>query len=146
MKKELKDYLHLYMTYNERILFIEKSNYYFVHEHSIHKGDSVLLMPHIIAALDLHGEGVEVKLILRPLESMTEDELIETLSIFEPVMEFEEDMIKGGLKSVREEGIKSMMGNEDYDMSKYAQLIHLLLSKHFDIFGLIEAGLAIEKK
>ncbi len=129
MKKELKDYLHLYITYNERVLFIEKSNYYFVHEHSIHKGDSILLMPHIIAALDLHGKGVAVKLILRPLSSMTEED----------IYEYDEIQAKG--ESVADTDTKFgeiLVGSPECFL--------WLLSKHFDIFGLIDAGLAIEKK
>lgn len=182
MKKELKDYLHLYMTYNERILFIEKSNYYFVHEHSIHKGDSVLLMPHIIAALDLHGKGVEVRLILRPLESMTNKEVNEIASIIlrkdvscgriewskerdwccaywkkEESIDTQYDFVEMGMhisnigNNFRIDHVWNYINGNGVGVTheilhNHHEITKYLLSKYFDIFGLIDAGLAIEKK
>ncbi len=96
-----------------------------------------------------HDKETEIKHVkphLRPLSSMTEEELVETLRIFEPTMELEKDRIKGAHKSIKRDGIKAMIGNEDYDMSKYAVLIHYLLSRHFDLFNLIPEGLAINKQ
>lgn len=63
---------------------------------------------------------VEDKLILRSLSDMTEEEYWEADKLQMPIKEFGE-----------------------YQFS--AEQYHYLLSKHFDLFGLIDAGLAIDK-
>ncbi len=100
MKKEIKDYLHLYLGC--KVVFNEKLKAVITHK---------LLADNLVPKEKL-------KPILRPLSDMTEDE----------DQEFEYIRYKK-------------------DLSIYegtAMQTAYLLSKNFDLFGLIESGLAID--
>lgn len=109
MKKELKDYLHLYLGcsvkwYNGKIATLidtDKTNC------------------NIYDVVKYHTGIENIKPILRPLSDMTEEE------------EMEWRNISGG--------------NQSPTLKESAEEIRWFLSKHFDLFGLIEAGLAIDK-
>lgn len=80
-----------------------------------------------------------VKPILRPLESMTEEELDE---IARQVLE-EDDLAHPVAEKIANYETFISMG--DWSAFEMAQMTAYLLSKHFDLFGLIPAGLAIDK-
>ena len=124
--KELKDYIHLYIgceligklhgkptkglltgisgEYEAEIQFFEED------------GINVFEYPE-------YNDFEKVKLILRPLSDMTEEEKLFVYNF---------DIWLGG-----------MSVNESLPIN--AEITYFLLSKHFDIFGLIPAGLAIDK-
>lgn len=70
------------------------------------------------------------KLLLRPLSDMTEEEAIECGNL-DYDFSGEPDLNKWTWK--------------DFDTLNSSSQFQYLLSKHFDLFGLIEAGLAIDK-
>jgi len=88
------------------------------------------------------GYEVVEQLFIRPLSSITEEEKIELLLIIgEPKMYAAFDFRIGDemhyLNLVGESGVIIIGFNPES--------VKYLLSKHFDLFGLIEAGLAIDK-
>ena len=109
MKKELKDYLHLYLGCEVLV------------EGDIRKLITIYLNGYVeVNYNDIGGQEFpinEIKPILRPLSDMTEDE------------EYDYWKLKGGNASNEFQGETTLF----------------LLSKYFDIFGLIEADLAIDK-
>ena len=74
------------------------------------------------------------KLILRPLSSLSNDEAI-SIGIL-PKKEWHEQ--------TQEEQIKWLVNNKENAIYSPEDFLYLL-SKHFDLFGLIEAGHAIDK-
>lgn len=76
-----------------------------------------------------HGAPYEVKPILRPLRHMTDEELQTCGNM---VYDFSDDPELNNHKW------------RDFEIGLAAEQFHWLLSKHFDLFGLIAAGLAID--
>lgn len=129
MKKGLKDYLHLYLGCKVKIL----ENY--------HDGIIATLVGinHTYGTIECVLEAPEwyeyhkykafndfqVKPILRPLSDMTEDE---------------EKYVGLGLKAGT---ANASMLKSGYFHSTTPKVFYYLLSKHFDLFGLIEYGLAV---
>lgn len=119
--KELKDYLHLYLG-------CECIGYYRTKDGNT--GEEVIvelrktLVSVSIDGFDLNGnlKVEEFKPILRPLSDMTEEEV--------------EDYM--GLVCVEAKPFNQFAINA-------AMYTKWLLSKHFDLFGLIDAGLATDK-
>ena len=122
--KELKDYLNLYLPfeyllhgYNYNIIGFKDCGHYFQ-------------MWHRSGFFDILKS--EFKLPLRPLSDMTEEEAIEVLlydkSFHRDYCGWLADFVKWEKQKV-------------YNPNEFAKL----LSKHFDLFGLIEDGLAIDK-
>lgn len=75
MEVKLKDVLHLYLGC--KVLF-EKSNYYFVHELQIHKGETKILTHSLLHHFEYHDSNEPlIKPLLRILSSMTEEEWLE---------------------------------------------------------------------
>ena len=101
MKKELKDYLHLYLG----------CDCYYPPKENGEKGGYIKLLPEMLKYAE------QIKPILRPLSDMTEKE--------------KENI--GGTDWTSVDG--------DWEYSPETFLF--LLSKRFDIFGLIEAGFAV---
>jgi len=105
MKKKLSDYIHLYLG----------CQFYW----RWHSDSGVCeLTPH---ELSVYGDYDEVKLILRPLSDMKNEEKIESNSLYHDA-----DLRFSSLNA--------------------GKLVKWLLDKHFDLFGLIEAGLALNTK
>lgn len=135
MKKELKDYLHLYLGCNVII------------SESYHNGIIALLVGinHTYGVVECVLESPEwyeyhtyksfndfqVKPILRPLSDITGDELIQYGKIEFPDMKGRFDL----------KGLREVVMHAYYEPETFKWL----LSKNFDLFGLIEAGLAIDK-
>lgn len=112
--KDIKDYLHLYLGCEIYDSYNDRTG--------ILKGitkDSVLIDHKTSWRLDFD----EVKPILRPLSDMTEEEKIEYGETFKEV--------------------KPFFGGDSVYFESH-ETVRWLLSKHFDLFGLIEAGLAID--
>lgn len=131
MAKELKDYLHLYLGCKVQY----GKNQYIPEIGSVKKEDECILTASTLGNFLNVPNGIcsDIKPILRPLESMTEEEkksyrIINKNSI----------PSKNMLPEIRDGNLTNCFLNEN---DPY--LIHWLLSKHLDIFGLIEAGLAI---
>jgi len=118
--KEIKDYLHLYLGCEVMLPdgFINKM---VISSDDTHKEISLWL-----AIL------TKCKLILRPLSDMTQEEAIEVWRLCHPT----------DIQTKAYQVIDYYRHNINF----YESIEWLfLLSKHFDLFGLIEAGLAIDK-
>ena len=122
---ELKDYLHFYEGALCRWRYVD-----------YHPGQWSVLAPltkRDIARLCDDNSVEKIELHIRPLSNMTEEEgfeLSEALGVFTPA-NFMEAINKGSKYVI------------DYRNS--FEITRYLLSRHFDLFGLIEAGLAIDK-
>jgi hypothetical protein len=157
MEKQLKDYLHLYLGCEGE--FTKKKTYGSA-KRSIETLDTSLLDR--VASLP---SLLSFKPILSPLSSMTEeealvigklitDEMVDKVSRLDVSIEgrrieifYDNDSEKIDLKANQVSWIER--GKDTWHhlpVHNYAEFFTYLLSKHFDLFGLIEAGLAIEKK
>jgi hypothetical protein len=125
MEKKIADYLPHYI--GQKVQFIAD-------EIGILKGfcESEVEHDKTIAIIDVGSDrfiewyAEEVKLILRPLSSMTEEEATE-------------------LDWNQRIGWESRWDGIGRPQVIYPREFHWLIKKGFDIFGLIESGLAIEK-
>lgn len=82
----------------------------------------------------------EVKLLLRPISSMTDKEISRLFQI----LEIKEDNEKEWLK-INDIGIIRLFTEEGKDFCQIAEALDYLCSIQVDYRGLIEEGLAIEK-
>jgi hypothetical protein len=114
MKKEIKDYLHLYY---ERKVFAKFND---------GSSGEMDLSVYYLRYPDIDPLPIEFKLILRPLSDMTEDE-----------------SKKLGLHGIWED-IKDISTGIWDDTLFYPEDFIKLLKEGFDLFGLIESGLAID--
>ena len=170
MKKEIKDYLHLYFGAKVRFRYIDyNTGTWTIWETLIGK-----VYDKIVNDFSIDG----IQLELRRLDSMTEDEMVELIMCATPdgmedaptKDDFNITMIYNDGGNMVDENVaigadincRCWFGQtiikkcgtietytEDGDVDKQANLpkqYAYLLSKHFDLFGLIESGLAIEKK
>lgn len=131
MKKDIKDYLHLYLgcevkpgdriTEAQKVLL--RGVYTFDADYKVNicrcqmstfPGENVLWLEHD-----------DFKLILRPLSDMTEEEETQMIAT-------QDDVKLDGYPEIL---LKADSG----------ETVRFMLSKGFDLFGLIEAGLAIDK-
>lgn len=143
MNKNIKDYLHLYLGCECIVKEPGESAFKSVLE-GIQRGKFLLKeYGHLLL-----WEAAEIKPILRPLSDMTEEELIEQENIFkiyEPDFEVTPDMRKNAWEKIKNDGIMAVEFSEDNNPLMVFELFRYFLSKHFDLFGLIESGLAIDK-
>jgi hypothetical protein len=148
--KKIEDYLHLYLpvrvelnnggskVYNRTAVAVGNMDdeYRYV---TLRLGKGAKSFTHSI----LFSEPDRIKPILRPLSDMTEDErTILCLATF-PDYKQANDIRKHeeGYMFRNENGIKCYMS-----MNHFNPILFIwLLKNHFDLFGLIEAGLAIDK-
>lgn len=127
MEKKIEDYLHLYLGCDIQ---------YQWHEDIITTNLSARFISECVGSLACSN----IKPLLRPLSSMTEEEYAQCAMIV-----FQKDGIKNiKTSAILGEGIirygikpDSVIGC--FELTKY------LLSKHFDLFNLIPDGLAIDK-
>lgn len=134
MKKELKDYLHLYLG----------CDVYMDNPHAAFHKDilDVDLLERLYNDLPMKC----YKLILRPLSDMTGEEAAKFIEIGTSVYDFigirkvdrYEVMFDVGYATSTRTWLKHLRFNE-----LKAEQFTFLLSKHFDLFGLIESGLAV---
>jgi hypothetical protein len=113
---DIKDYLHLYLPV--KFIWVKDAV-------PFKKGEIGTL-----EAKDLQYWNEFKKPILRPLSDMTEEELQECGNL---VYDFSDDP---ELNNHKWQDFQTLLTSEQF---------HWLLKKHFDLFGLIEAGLAIDK-
>jgi hypothetical protein len=136
---KLQDYLHLYLGCYVAVKGERWVNNGFV--------GRLIGVTEDRALIEFMGDNWEkfedFKPILRPLSDMTEEEFREIFNPIQPKDVADEDF-KDAMQNLIENGIDAF----DFDgMSAQTvfELTRKLLSKHFDLFGLIEAGLAIDK-
>lgn len=139
MEKKLNDYLHLYLgcpifkTGTKLVsVNLEDEEYTILEDDGFN--DRVLSMT-----------NTNPKLILRPLSDMTDSELIDFTKLFGDGREFSDEDRKEALQIINKKGIGAISFNDESSENVF-EMVRWFLSKHFDIFGLIDAGLAIEKK
>lgn len=128
MSKDIKDYLHYYLGCDVRTNDHDMGD---GNKHYGRVGTFIGFVDHTRLSCRLaHRAGPEgrvsvfmLKPILRPLSDMTEEEQQEMLRLHR----FAESKLLPWFHDT------------------YFECIHYLLSKHFDLFGLIESGLAIDK-
>jgi len=104
---------------------------------------------------DVEEKRIEIKPILRPLSDMLNTEAFEIHKMYfgtETTLDFTGDTGSAYFnpKTVKVTTYHALriINGEDYeigDFMKVVSIVPYLLSKHFDLFGLIEAGLAIDK-
>jgi hypothetical protein len=101
--------------------------------------------PVIIPYNDDFDSPSRVKPILRPLSAMTEEEMLSYARITRP--EAEKIVFKdGGISSYYNPGDTTFYKWAKHRLDVFTPEETLwLLSKHFDLFGLIESGLAVDK-
>lgn len=120
----IKDYLHLYLG-------CDCIGYYKIRDEDV--GEVVVELKKKLLRVGVDGQAwlsgnvrvTEFKPILRPLSSITKRELA---------------FLEGTRRPITD-GVHTVVVNVDTPDS-----FQFLLSNHFDLFGLIERGLAIEKK
>ena len=153
--KDIKDYLHLYLgceavatgkkpgTKRYRLSTIATDGGYMFE--TIPEQFSIAL-------------GKDWKIILRPLSDMTEEECMvlcgyDKFKDVRELLKFEKED-KGAFIEYRwkdsqiglDDGYAYSSSGVYYDKHEWTpELTRYLLSKHFDLFGLIESGLAIDK-
>lgn len=84
-----------------------------------------------------------INLILRRLEDITEDEFVNAIKIYDPEEDFE--YARSHYPSFKERGMAGMSVQEG-QFSDTMHVVHYLISIGVDMFGLIDAGLAIDSK
>jgi hypothetical protein len=129
MKKNIADYLHLYLGCE------------FIWEDE----DDPMILKGVFGDVaysteaDESGEGMyaieEIKPILRPLSDMTEEEMnhlgsLTTMTLYDCFDEFYYDFLDQ---------------REDRPWETTFEITRYLLTRGFDLFGLIESGLALDK-
>lgn len=150
--KQLKDYLHLYLGCEVQFEFTTV-----VQRKELRNGKLLGIdMGGIVHEVLIHCHGYHkarldsIKPILRPLDSMTEEEQIFICCMHLPndweivrLLEQDEDDWAMRLKTKDEEAdYKTLYVSK----KKFTpELFNWLLKNHFDLFNLIPSGLAIEK-
>jgi hypothetical protein len=128
MEKNIKDYLHLYLGCECRPLDNTKQGW--LMGIRIMQGVENAFLQYDLNSTEnlIPFKLNELKPILRPLSDMSDEENLEF----------------GGLWAFAETYIPDIEDTHDpYEIEPEA--FRFLLSEHFDLFGLIEAGLAIDK-
>lgn len=118
MKKELTDYLYLYVGCE--MYSVPQQGEYFIEQLTGVDIDCIRVEGNV------EHPPYDFMPILRPLSDMTEKEQEE----YDEIVDFQNKFCSD------ERGLK---------IECEAEKTKFLLSKHFDLFGLIEAGLAIDK-
>jgi hypothetical protein len=162
--KELKTYAHLYMGCEVNILhrvlddteetFVERGKLVGITESEVERGK-------LIAIIDMNCESLQecyiedVKLILRPLSDMSEEEARHIYRSYFGKSTAEDWSGDTGSAYFRPKqitpnkthGLRIVEG-EDYSSGDFMTVVGLmpyLLSRGFDLFGLIDSGLAVSK-
>jgi hypothetical protein len=168
--KKIEDYLHLYLGCDVNVTGEGKYNGVYTLEKIITCGFGVIITkPPMKVSFKMQHD--KHKLILRPLSDMTEEELRIVLNFMETHfskdsklysrirerVEFTSKEIWAQWYCIKENGEKDIVANLSHDIDGlsifggnnyyrcYLKTIPFLISKGFDLFGLIESGLAIDK-
>lgn len=149
MSKDIKDYLHYYLGCQVRIFPLESDEYIDTIE-GIVVGESV----NFKKTGDYYFDDVnefKIALLLRPLSDMKEDDVREwgdvNLEITPYGVELDSIDEFGEFTSIYPDGSILSRSKDDGDIRPIngGGLFILLLKRGFDLFGLIESGLAIDK-
>ncbi len=143
--KKLIDYLHLYLN-SEIDVKITKCSYAMVHEHNYTNNDTRKISTTTYKWYEM-GQ-CELLAILRPIRSMTEREMLECIKltensdeeIFQAVYWHNKWLCYQQKYPRMKYWMNNMVDFERLEPERFAWA----LKKGFDIFGLIEDGLAIE--
>jgi hypothetical protein len=144
MEKNIKDYLHLYLGCKVREV--------------MSLGDDEYTLTKLSLAYHAIREGNKIFPILRPLSDMTEEEAKIYFGISESAEVYKKNMYDDHSEFLyRWEDRRRKYNTSDGMAHSAVGIAHncenadmtptqflFLLSKHFDLFGLIEAGLAID--
>lgn len=143
---DIKDYLHLYIGCKYRIMYID-------YEEGQYTLWSILTPDRYVTIMN-DASICEIQLLLRPLSDMTEEEAIEFVKLneFDYYGEHPNKRIYKTYKNEFGETIVSW--GEGYNSKEVPTAIkrfrpnefNYLLKQGFDLFGLLDAGLAKTKK
>lgn len=136
----IKDCLHLYLGCECRMT---KPSYHAVHELHLSCDRTFVLTGRLLHYFIDDTTKADIKLILRPLSDMTEEEF---LGIFKPIQpeDVTNDQLLDAINNLKSDGYECL----DFggmDAIAVFEIFRKLLSKHFDLFNLIENNLAIDK-
>jgi hypothetical protein len=123
--KQLKDFIHYYIGCRCIIKWESPNGTIYDREGVFLAIDIRDKLPYYLKSEDAAIWTDNIKPILRRLEDMTEEEICEY----------------GKLVGLRTDGVHSVYINYDTPES-----FHYLLTRHFDLFDLIAAGLAVDAK
>jgi hypothetical protein len=129
MEKKIEDYLHLYLPYDIKVMFYdgERGKTVISEIASLSKEEIILNDPEDDYVFDLKKDSWALQLILRPLPDITDKEFAEMLEI------------------ANQNNYKLLERDEIVLRQTAPEIMRYLLSKSFDLFGFIDAGLAIDK-
>lgn len=134
---KIQDYLHLYISPDTKLICVKEPMVWDENglKSWLKPGDWLPVSPIIVHQLDLYEVFDCFKPILRPLSDMTEEEFKERF-----YDSMREDLFDDTLQMQHEEAKRWA-----HDACHYPEDLRWLLSKGFDLFGLIDAGLALDK-
>jgi hypothetical protein len=154
MNKNIKDYLHLYLgcemisSITGEEGFLHSVNMEFKVCDPSKREKSAYTSVQIKDRAEVRFITPEWRLMLRPLSDITEEEAVE---VTKPIVVYGD--IKN-YRTYRNPFMRIIVSWGESHIEKYSptdekcfipEQFHYLLSKHFDLFGLIESGLAIDK-
>lgn len=146
--KDIKDYLHLYLGRELFGTYLDASGSRGILTGVTNGGHECEIQFFLEDGINVEeepewNEAHEVKLILRPLSDMTEEEGIECATTFFHDCEGKDVKVEDnyGTKKI----IWRTASIHFPDVYYTPDITRYLLSKGFDLFGLIDAGLAIDK-
>jgi hypothetical protein len=132
----IKDYLHLYISTDTKLICVKEPMVWDENglKSWLKPGDWLPVSPIILHQLDLYEVFDCFKPLLRPLSDMTEEEAVNVGIL--PKRHWHED--------TPQEQIDWLCNNWNMEIYSPSDLRYLL-SEGFDLFGLIDAGLALDK-
>jgi hypothetical protein len=156
MEQNIKDYLHLYLGCKVVGTYNDNSGSYGYLTGVTNGGDECEIQFILEDCINVSeepewNEAKDVKPILRSLSDMTEADVADWGSVkinhTTYCVELDSTDDFGEFTEVYPDGSILSRSKDDGDIRPIdgGKLFLLLLSKHFDLFGLIEAGLAIDK-
>lgn len=147
--KEIKDYLHLYLGCE---VIYKDEHYNLTGVSKPYKSTDTTFGDFSIRPTEGGFRSIihsmtnfdDIKLVLRKLSDMTEGELRELTPIIAPDRIFSDKDYQRALEGIKEKGI-SAINFDDNEPIIVFEFTRWALSKGFDLFNLINEGLAIDK-
>lgn len=139
--KKIEDYLPLYMGCECELQLIYNAGTMVEKLTGITQKKDGIVYCHFLGSSDSYRTAETVKPLLRPLSDMTEEEAGLLLSELR-----EPQMFRDRQMSISERGFLLIhLGDSTVVEDLNANAWKFLIDKHFDLFGLIESGLAVSK-
>lgn len=134
MKKieDIKPYLKYYLGQQHRYRYVDQEPGHWIIW-------SELTPLRLTRLDDLSIDGIQLQ--LRPLSSMTEEEIIAVNRFTDPDFNPTKEQTEKALQALKEDII--YLTFDDLEPAVVFSITHYLLSRGFDLFNLIESGLAI---